>query len=117
MYGITTADEPLSADMARRQRQYLISMSFRVVAILVIVLVPGISWQIKAVVAVVATVIPFFAVVMANGAPAPDHQSTNLLLAAPAPPAIEGRDSAIEPGEQFLTGDFVRKDAPAADGA
>lgn len=117
VYGITTADEPLSADIARRQKQYLISMAFRLVAIGVVVWVPGISWQIKAVLGIVATVIPFFAVVSANGAPTPDHQSTNLLIAPPGPTAIEGRDSAIGPGEEFYTGESVHQGSPAADGA
>jgi hypothetical protein len=107
VYGITTADEPLSADIARRQKQYLISMGFRLVAIAVVVWVPGIAWQLKVVLGVVATVIPFFAVVSANGAPTRGDPSTNLLLAPPAPPAIEGPDHAIGPGEEFLAGDFV----------
>jgi Protein of unknown function (DUF3099) len=110
VYGITTADEPLSADIARRQKQYLIGMVFRLVAIAVVIWVPGISWQVKAVLGVIATVIPFFAVVAANGAPTPDHQSTNLLLAAPAPPAIEGRDPSLGPAEEFVAGERVRPD-------
>ena len=114
VYGITTADEPLSADIARRQKQYLIGMAFRLVAIAVVIWVPGISWQIKAVLGVIATVIPFFAVVAATGAPTPDHQSTNLLLAAPAPPAIEGRDPSLGPAEEFVAGERVRSDFPGS---
>lgn len=116
VYGITTADEPLSADIARRQKQYLISMAFRLVTIAVVVWVPWIDWQIKVVLGIIATVIPFFAVVAANGAPAPDHQSTNLLVAPPGPPAIEGPDRALQPGEQFYTGESTRRgDSPYPD--
>lgn len=94
----------------------MLGMVFRVVAFAVVVWVPGISWPIKVVLGVVATVIPFFAVVAANGAPTPDHQSTNLLLAAPGPPAIEGRDPSLDPAEEYYAGESVRTEYRASDG-
>ena len=105
VYGITTAEEALSADIARRQKQYLMTMTFRVVAIVVVVWVPGISWPVKIVLAVAATIIPFIAVVRANGGPPPEHDPTNLLINAPSRPAIEGPDHSLAPGEEFLAGE------------
>jgi Protein of unknown function (DUF3099) len=110
VYGITTAEEALSADIGRRQKQYLLTMGFRVVAILVVVCVPGIGWPLKIVLAVVATVIPFIAVVRANGSPEPDADPTNLLLAPPGPPAIEGRDFALGSAQEFYPGESVPSD-------
>jgi len=105
VYGITTAEEALSADIDRRQRQYLWTMGFRIVAIAVVLWVPGLSWPIRVILAIVATVIPFIAVVRANGAPLQQDDPTNLLLTPPPPPAIEGPDHSLDPAEEFLTGE------------
>jgi hypothetical protein len=105
VYGITTAEEALSADIDRRQRQYLWTMGFRIVAIAVVLWVPGLSWPIRIGLAVIATVIPFIAVVRANGAPLQQDDPTNLLLTPPSPPAIEGPDHSLDPAEEFLTGE------------
>ena len=105
VYGITTAEESLSADIARRQKQYLLTMGFRVVAIVVVVWVPWLNWPTKIALGVVATIIPFIAVVRANGAPAPEHDPTNLLLSPPGPRQIEGRDTSLPAAEEVYRAD------------
>jgi hypothetical protein len=65
---VTEAQRPLSEDIAYRQRRYLIMMAIRgvcfAVAVALFVYVPGFFWAIPAVGAIV---IPYFAVVFANG--------------------------------------------------
>lgn len=88
VYGITTAERSHSEDISRRQKQYTLTMLFRMVSVIVVVWVPGISWPVKIVLGLVATVIPYVAVVRANGGPMPEKDPTNLLLAAPPKDAI-----------------------------
>lgn len=60
---ITSAQEPLAVDQARRTRSYLIQMSIRVVCIIGAVLVDGwIRWALVA----AAVVLPYSAVLVAN---------------------------------------------------
>ncbi|MGW2095122.1 DUF3099 domain-containing protein [Promicromonospora sukumoe] len=60
---ITSAQEPLAVDQARRTRSYLIQMSIRVVCIIGAVLVDGwIRWALVA----AAVVLPYSAVLIAN---------------------------------------------------
>jgi hypothetical protein len=65
---VTEAQRSLSEDIAFRQRRYLIMMGIRAVcfvaALLLFVNVPGFFWAIPV---VGALVIPYFAVVIANG--------------------------------------------------
>jgi Protein of unknown function (DUF3099) len=65
---VTEARRPLSEDIAYRQRRYLIMMGIRGVsfaaAVALFVYVPGFFWAIPAVGAIV---IPYFAVIFANG--------------------------------------------------
>src|SRR5215475_5771076 len=65
---VTQARPPLSADIAFRQRRYLIMMAIRVVCfvIAVVLFTNGAGW-LTAIPAVGAIVIPYFAVVFANG--------------------------------------------------
>ena len=72
---MTQARPPLSADIAFRQRRYLIMMAIRVVCfvIAVVLFTNGAGW-LTAIPAVGAIVIPYFAVVFANGGREPSSQ-------------------------------------------
>jgi len=72
---VTQARPPLSADIAFRQRRYLIMMAIRVVCfvIAVVLFTNGAGW-LTAIPAVGAIVIPYFAVVFANGGREPSSQ-------------------------------------------
>ncbi len=70
-YTVTDAQRPMSEDIAYRQRRYLISMGIRVVAFLLAVFLFHGVWRFVA--AGVALVVPYFAVVFANGGREPDN--------------------------------------------
>ena len=65
VYGITDAPKPLSEDIRSRESKYLIAMGTRVVAFLLIVILP-IDWPWKIGLAVLALALPYIAVVYAN---------------------------------------------------
>jgi hypothetical protein len=94
-YGITTADGSHLADVSRRQKQYAATMLFRVAAILVVVFVPGLSVMPRVILGLVATVIPYFAVIRANGGPPQDPDPTHLMIGAPRQPELPTPDRSI----------------------
>ena len=65
---VTEAQRPRSEDISYRERRYLIMMAFRVACFIVTILLftAGAGW-LAAIPAVGALVIPYFAVVFANG--------------------------------------------------
>src|SRR5215471_12218238 len=70
---VTEAARPRSEDIAYRERRYLIMMAFRVACfILTIVLFAAGAGWVAAIPAVGAIVIPYFAVVFANGGREPN---------------------------------------------
>jgi hypothetical protein len=71
---VTQARRPLSEDIAYRQRRYLIMMGIRVAcfAIAVVLFINHAGW-LTAIPAVGAIVIPYFAVIFANGGREPDN--------------------------------------------
>ena len=71
-YLVTEAQPPLSADIASRQRRYLIMMGIRVACFgaTIALFVGGAGW-LAAIPAVGAIAIPYFAVVIANGSREP----------------------------------------------
>ena len=73
---VTEAPRPMSQDIAYRQRRYLIMMGIRLVCFVIAVLmfVNGAGW-LTAIPAVGAIVIPYFAVVFANGGREPAGRS------------------------------------------
>ncbi len=73
---VTEARRPMSEDIAYRERRYLIMMGIRLVCFVVAVLlfVNGAGW-LTAIPAVGAIVIPYFAVVFANGGREPSGRS------------------------------------------
>jgi hypothetical protein len=72
---VTEARRPRSEDIAYRQRRYLIMMGIRVVCfvIAVVLFANGAGW-LTAIPAVGAIIIPYFAVVFANGGREPTSQ-------------------------------------------
>ena len=75
-YLVTEAQPPLSADIASRQRRYLIMMGIRVACFgaTIALFVGGAGW-LAAIPAVGAIAIPYFAVVIANGGREPASTS------------------------------------------
>ncbi|HKB32085.1 MAG TPA: DUF3099 domain-containing protein, partial [Streptosporangiaceae bacterium] len=65
VYTVTDARRSMSEDISYRQRRYLISMGVRVVAFLLAVFLFHGVWRFIA--AAIALVVPYFAVVFANG--------------------------------------------------
>ena len=74
MHLVTQAHRSLSDDIAYRQRRYLVMMSIRSVCFLIAVLmfINHLGWLV-AIPAVGAIVIPYIAVVFANGGREPDN--------------------------------------------
>ncbi|ACU71216.1 integral membrane protein [Catenulispora acidiphila DSM 44928] len=66
VFGLTDAPKPLSQDIRSRESKYLMAMGIRVAAFLLIVLLP-IDWPWKLGLAALALVLPYVAVVYANG--------------------------------------------------
>jgi hypothetical protein len=71
---VTQARRPMSEDIAYRQRRYLIMMSFRAICfgITILLFLNHFGW-LAAIPAVFAIVIPYVAVVFANGGREPDN--------------------------------------------
>src|SRR5260370_29974887 len=71
---VTQARRPLSEDIAYRQRRYLIMMGIRAIcfAVAVVLFLNHAGW-LTSIPAVGAIVIPYFAVIFANGGREPDN--------------------------------------------
>jgi hypothetical protein len=104
-YGITTAEGSHLDDISKRQKQYAATMLFRIVAILVVVLVPGLSVLERVILGLVATVIPYVAVIRANGGPDQASAPTNLMLGAPRLPELPIADRGITGGHRISADD------------
>ncbi|HWG27602.1 DUF3099 domain-containing protein [Actinospica sp.] len=113
-YGITTADHSHLDDVARRQKQYAATMGFRVVAILVVVFVPGLTIMERVILGLVATVIPYVAVIRANGAPTQDAPPTNLMIGSPRQNELPETDRSITAndgaGDQECSAEWAEDD-------
>lgn len=106
VYGITDAPKPLSQDIRSRESKYLMAMGIRVVAFLLIVILP-IAWPWKLGLAVLALVLPYIAVVYANGgrepepgANSPYSAAERRALTSAAGSRKTGSDQAGEPEEK-----------------
>jgi hypothetical protein len=113
VYGITDAPKPLSQDIRSRESKYLMAMGTRVVAFLLIVILP-IAWPWKLGLAVLALVLPYVAVVYANGGREPEPGADSPYSAAERRALTPGdgvrrtgSDQAGEPEEK--AGDAVRE--------
>lgn len=69
VYTVTDAPRPMSEDIGHRQRRYLISMGVRTACFLgaVVAAVAGAPWWLAVLMVVAAAVLPYVAVVFANG--------------------------------------------------
>jgi hypothetical protein len=103
---VTEAQKPRSEDIAYRERRYLIMMAFRVgcFVLTVALFAAGAGWF-AAIPAVGALVIPYFAVVFANGGREPASTrgfrayEPNLPMRY-SPPGHHATGSASGPGQQ-----------------
>lgn len=118
VYGITTAETSHTQEITRRQKQYILTMLVRVVSIVVVVTVPGISWPIKIGLCLVATIIPYVAVVRANGGPTQQKDPTNLMLGRPRQGELGSAQQGL-PGpsgasgaQDFIVGERVYRESP-----
>src|SRR5690348_7881004 len=72
VYQISDAPKPLSQDIRSRESKYLLAMGIRIVAFLLIVVLP-IAWPWKLGLAALALLLPYVAVVYANGGREPSR--------------------------------------------
>ena len=110
VYGITTAETSHTEDITRRQKQYIVTMLIRVVSIVVVVFVPGISWPVKIGLCLAATIIPYVAVIRANGGPTPERDPTNLMIGPPERAALGSAQPGLPGGAasaEYLRGEYT----------
>lgn len=105
---ITNAAIPHSEDMRHRMRQYALTMGIRMVCLALIFVVDG--WF-KIIPVVGAVVLPWVAVMIANGGADTIHQETvELLDEAPLYAVTGGQyptDDDVYPTDEILTGEIV----------
>ncbi|MEY9933523.1 hypothetical protein ABH926_008179 [Catenulispora sp. GP43] len=112
VYGITDAPKPLSQDIRSRESKYLMAMGIRIAAFLLIVILP-IAWPWKIGLAVLALVLPYVAVVYANGGREPEpgadspysHAERRALLSGQGGPPENDDDTPGEPISGRILGD------------
>lgn len=103
VYTVTDAPRPMSEDIRYRQKRYLIMMGIRVAGLVLAVFLFHGVWRFIA--AAVAIVMPYFAVVFANGGREPDNRRfepydpERRQLPAPSPGQAPGQDSDQDPGQ------------------
>ena len=118
---VTQAPKPKSEDIGYRERRYLIMMGIRVVCFLVaiVMVTQGAGWW-AAFPAVGALLIPYFAVVFANGGREPNdtrgfqEYQPNLPEPDPAPDRPHLRHRIITPGPPTAAGSAPRPAESAA---
>ncbi len=124
VFTVTDARRSMSEDISYRQRRYLISMGVRVVAFLLAVFLFHGVWRFIA--AAIALVVPYFAVVFANGGREPDNAAAfesfepNLPdRRDPAGGPLAARDNPSEDGGtgEAAAGDGSSADASSGNGA
>ena len=95
VYGITDAPRPLSQDIRSRESKYLMAMGIRIAAFLLIVILP-IAWPWKLGLAAMALVLPYIAVVYANGGREPEPGSDSRYSDAERRALLPGRSEDPE---------------------
>ncbi|NBM14782.1 DUF3099 domain-containing protein [Streptomyces sp. GC420] len=98
VFRITGARQGLAEDVRRRQRRYVISMSVRTVSVVLAAVLWGVERHVAIVALVLGAVLPYVAVVIANGGRenAPSLPST--FVSVPTPPVIEPPSAAAHDG-------------------
>lgn len=103
VHTVTDAPRPMSEDIRYRQKRYLIMMGVRVAGLVLAVFLFHGVWRFLA--AAVAIVMPYFAVVFANGGREPDNRRFEPYdpgrrqLPAPSPDRASGQASDRNPGQ------------------
>src|SRR5947208_1169042 len=112
VYGITDAQKPLSQDIRSRESKYLMAMGIRIAAFLLIVILP-IDWPWKLGLAALALVLPYVAVVYANGGREPESGADSPYLAAERLALVRGqgvRDADDSSPEEPIVGRIMGDD-------
>lgn len=99
VYGITDAPKPLSQDIRSRESKYLMAMGIRIVAFLLIVILP-IAWPWKLGLAAMALVLPYIAVVYANGGREPEPGADSPYAEAERRALMSGQSGQKSPRDQ-----------------
>ena len=112
---ITDARTAHTDEMHARMVKYTISMSIRMVCLFLLFFVHG--WMLWVVVAG-AVVLPWFAVVIANGGSDSSNLGGDSPYEAAAPQQLEARvsDAPENPGTTVLSGEIVEDHGPAGRG-
>jgi Protein of unknown function (DUF3099) len=117
---VTEAPRPMSQDIAYREKRYLIMMGIRLVCfvIAVVMFVKGAGW-LTAIPAVGAIVIPYFAVVFANGGREPSGRDRFRPYEPNLPQKYEPQDGSHGPngGSDAGTSEPGGTDIPGSGGA
>ncbi|MER1996450.1 MAG: DUF3099 domain-containing protein [Arthrobacter sp.] len=112
---ITDARSAHTDEMHARMVKYTVSMSIRMVCLFMLFFVHG--WMLWVVVAG-AVVLPWFAVVIANGGSDSSNIGGDSPYQAAGPQELEARVSPAEdnPGTTVLSGEIIDNDGPAGRG-
>ncbi|MBF4995142.1 DUF3099 domain-containing protein [Arthrobacter gandavensis] len=112
---ITDARSAHTDEMHARMVKYTVSMSIRMVCLFLLFFVHG--WMLWVVVAG-AVVLPWFAVVIANGGSDSSNLGGDSPYEAPAPQQLEARvsDAPESPGTTVLSGEIIDDDGPSGHG-
>ena len=110
VYQISDAPKPLSQDIRSREAKYLLAMGIRLLAFLLIVMLP-IAWPWKIGLAVLAFALPYLAVVYANGGREPQRGQAMRYEEAERKALDRGRETTDEDAvPEPLTGRVVGHD-------
>ncbi|WP_037843337.1 DUF3099 domain-containing protein [Streptomyces sp. NRRL F-5126] len=113
VFRITGARAGLQEDVRARQRRYVISMSIRTVAVILTVVLWNVERPIAFVTLVVGLLLPYVAVVIANGGRENATRLPSTFVSAPTPPMIT--DGSTTPAPSTGEGDRPAGDAEAPD--
>jgi hypothetical protein len=91
VYRVTAARRGTTDDVRRRERRYVITMLVRTACLLLAIFVPVTPLRVAFVIG--AVVLPYFAVVFANGGREPATSAPDLLDAPPRIPLERGPDT------------------------
>jgi len=112
---ITDARSAHTDEMHARMVKYTVSMSIRMVCLFLLFFVHG--WMLWVVVAG-AVVLPWFAVIIANGGSDSGNMGADSPYEAPAPQQLEANVSPAPetPGTTVLSGEIIDDDGPSGRG-